>query len=476
MDLLHDRSAIWTVVIALGYPALAIGLVEVQRILRHRSVDGAKVCRLAQTTVLPPLAVYVLLDRVARVPAGGTFPKVVLSVLAITAINTTLVGFNAVMRSGAVSGDWAQRTTGLVMDLARMLVVLVVAAVVASHIWGVDLGSMLTALGVGSVVLGLALQDTLSGLFAGVSLLSSKHFKEGDWIEVGELSGRIVTMNWRTVTIETLDDERLVVIPNSELAGTQFTVLTTGTRTFGENIEVHFAYGTPPAKVMDALEKAVLSVDIVLPEPPHDIDLVGLDDKGVRYEITIHTRTRKQGEEAVTEVLRKLWYICQRESLTLAGAAHRLNGASEPLRPGPVERAEALAATELFPADATGIDRVVRNAHHELYDEGEVLLDVGDAFTRLYVVADGGLAVTVGHGEAERAVQQVEAGGFFITRAFLTGAPSGVRLRADGEVSVIRLDADTVLEFLTDNPTLARRAEEAIDLMEIGLSTMRRRG
>ena len=84
--------------------------------------------------------------------------------------------------------------------------------------------------------------------------------------------------------------------------------------------------------------------------------------------------------------------------------------------------------------------------------------------------------VTVGHGETERVVQQVEAGGFFITRAFLTGAPSGVRLRADGEVSVIRLDADTVLEFLTDNPALARRAEEAIDLMEVGLSTMRRRG
>ena len=53
------------------------------------------------------------------------------------------------------------------------------------------------------------------------------NFKEGDWIESGGVEGQIVHMNWRTVTIETLDDEKLVVIPNSTLASEPFTVLTT---------------------------------------------------------------------------------------------------------------------------------------------------------------------------------------------------------------------------------------------------------
>ncbi len=472
MNGIGDGPVVWTAVVVAGYPALAIALIELQRRLRDRFPAGAKVCHLLQITVLPPLALFLLIDNVADVPADHTLHRLVLSVLAITSINAALAALNALVRSGSMSSEWVQRTTGLVLDLARLLVVLVAAAVVASHIWAVDLGAMLTALGVGSVVLGLALQDTLSGLFAGVSLMSSKHFKEGDWIEVAEYSGRIVQMNWRTVTVETLDDNRLVVIPNSELARTQFTVLTSGNRSFGENIEVHFAYGSPPARVMDALEKAVLAVDLVLPEPPHDIDLIGLDEHGLHYEVTIHTRTRKEGEEAVTEVLRKLWYICQRERLVFAGAAHRLNGHSEPERMPAAEITARLVATGLFPADARALQAVVDDARHELYDDAEVLLPAGDPFTELFLVVEGRLAVVLGRGEHQRVVQQVGPGELFVGRALLTGAPATVGLHADGEVSVIHLGSLAVLAFLNENPTLARPFEARIEMTELGLATI----
>lgn len=469
MSLFSDHAVSWTLGISAGFPVLSIALVELERVLGKRSADAARVCRLLLRTVLPPLGVYLLLDRVGHVSRESNAVKAVLSILAITAINAVLVGVNAVMRAPRATEDGQRRGTGILLDLARLVVVLVASAVVASSIWGVNLGGLLTALGVGSVVLGLALQDTVSGLFAGMSLLSGRHFKEGDWIESGGVEGRIVHMNWRTVTIETLDDEKLVVIPNSTLASQPFTVLTTATRTFGSNLQIRFAYGTPPARAMSAIERAIESVDIVLPEPPYDVDILAADEQGLLFDICVHAPSRSDGEEAVTEVIRKLWYLCQREGLVMAGAANRLSRFNRPIVPSRAEVEQHLAETELFPATATGFDRVAASASFEVYDEAEVLLAVGAPFDRIFLVVDGELEVRVGQGEQSRVVQQVGVGEAFVARAFLSGGPSPVSLVADGETSVVRVGATAVLAFLNENPTLARHLESAIEVTESGL-------
>lgn len=468
MSVFSEPAVAWTVGLAVGFPVASIALVELERVLGKRSADAAKVCRLLQRTVLPPLALFLLLHNILKQPTDNTAVKVVLSVLTITAINAALVAVNAAMRAPR-SADRERRGTGILLDLARLFMVLVASAVVASNIWGVDLGGMLTALGVGSVVLGLALQDTVSGLFAGVSLLSGRHFKEGDWIESGGLEGRIVHMNWRTVTIETLDDEKLVVIPNSTLAGEPFTVLSTSTRTFGSNLEIRFAFGTPPARAMHALERVIESIDVVLPDPAYDIDIVAADTEGLMFDVCVHTSTRAEGEEAVTEVIRKLWYVCQREGLVLAGGANTYSSHTKPPQPTADQLARRLASTDLFPGNAAGFDELVAAAHFEVYDDGEVLLSAADPFDRLIVVVDGRLRVTIGRGKDLPSVQDIDPGSAFVARALLSGGPSPVSLTATGETSVLRLPSSAVLSFLNENPRLARELEQAIDVTELGL-------
>jgi small-conductance mechanosensitive channel len=468
MGVFSDPAVAWTLGLAVAFPVVSIGLVELELVLAKRSADAAKVCRLLQRTVLPPLALYVLLHHILKQPTDRTAVKVVLSVLSITGINAVLVAVNAAMRAPR-SGDRERRGTGILLDLARLFLVLLASAVVASNIWGVDLGGMLTALGVGSVVLGLALQDTVSGLFAGVSLLSGKHFKEGDWIESGGLEGRIVHMNWRTVTIETLDDEKLVVIPNSTLAGEPFTVLTTSSRTFGSNLEIRFAFGTPPARAMHALERVIESIDVVLPDPAYDIDIVAADTEGLMFDVCVHTNTRAEGEEAVTEVIRKLWYVCQREGLVLAGGANTYSSHTKPPQPSNGELERVLASSELFPGNAAGFDTLLSTAQFEVYDDGEVLLAAADPFDRLFMVVDGTVRVTTGRDKGLPSVQDIDSGSAFVARALLSGGPSPVSLTASGETSVLRLSASSVLTFLNQNPRLARELEQAIDVTELGL-------
>ena len=133
MGIFSDHAVVWTIAIAFGFPIASISLVELERRLSRTSVDAAKVCRLLQRTVLPPLGIWMLLDRVAHLSSHDTPMKVVLSFLSITAINAVLVAVNAAMRAPR-DGDQARRGTGILLDLARLLVVLVSSAMVASNI------------------------------------------------------------------------------------------------------------------------------------------------------------------------------------------------------------------------------------------------------------------------------------------------------------------------------------------------------
>lgn len=461
----------WTLAVTIGYPALVIMLLELRRSLLPRFRKAAAICTLIQLTILPTAALFVLATRISGMHPDDLLPRVLQSLLVVAGINAGLAAINAAVHSGMLAADWARRIPALILDLLRLIIVLLAAAFVASSIWGVDLGNMLAALGVGSVVLGLALQDTVSGLFAGISLISGRHFKEGDWIESDGVAGRIVQMDWRSVTVETLDDEHLVVFPNSELAKAQFMVINTDVRPFGQSVRVKFAYSVPPARASAAIERALNAVSLILREPGPGIDIVGLGDDGIEFEVTFHAATRFDGDEGLTHFFRKLWYVCQREGLDFAGAVNRRYRFAPHVVPRE-EIAEAMAGTGIFPRNANGFDALVDAARIQIYDEDEVLLAASEPFARLFVVLEGLLSAQVDGPEGREAVQTVSDGDFFVNRAYLTTSPSGLYLVAIEETTVLVVDTIDVLQFLNANTALARKFEEAIDLTERALRSL----
>ena len=92
----------------------------------------------------------------------------------------------------AAKESWRSRAPKLFQDLIRLLLVVIGAAIVLSVVWRQDLGGLIAALGVGSIVLGLALQETLGNLMSGIALFFERPFSVGDWISVGGKSGQVV--------------------------------------------------------------------------------------------------------------------------------------------------------------------------------------------------------------------------------------------------------------------------------------------
>jgi small conductance mechanosensitive channel len=95
-----------------------------------------------------------------------------------------------------------------------LITTLVVAILAGATAGGLDIKVLLTFGGLASLALGLAFQDLLRNILAGIFLLIERPFRIGDWITAGDLSGSVQTIQLRTTALRTADG-RLAILPNT---------------------------------------------------------------------------------------------------------------------------------------------------------------------------------------------------------------------------------------------------------------------
>lgn len=118
--------------------------------------------------------------------------------------------------------SWTDEARHLLMLIARTVMAILAVLSIADSV-GLSITPLLASLGVGSLAVALALQDTLSNFFAGVYLLIDKPVRVGDFVKIdGETEGHIVRIGWRSTWLK-LPSNNLVVIPNGKLLGAQIT-------------------------------------------------------------------------------------------------------------------------------------------------------------------------------------------------------------------------------------------------------------
>lgn len=161
-----------------------------------------------------------VLETPTRLTLGIRHTLFVLLVLSISWSVARLVGAIVSHLSGPLRGSLASAT--LLVNIAR-LVILTLGVLIILQTFGVSITPALTALGIGGLAIGLALQDTLANFFAGIHILSSRQVRPGDYVQLatGE-EGYIQDVTWRYTTIRQLSNN-LTIVPNSKLAGTTLT-------------------------------------------------------------------------------------------------------------------------------------------------------------------------------------------------------------------------------------------------------------
>lgn len=178
---------------------------------------------------------------------------VVLTAAIILSVTMTIAGI-----IGTVIGTAGERLGGAVTGLAQTSargVVLVIGMLVLLSFLGIQITPILTALGVGGLAVALALQDTLSNLFAGVHLLADKPIRVGDYVKIGDsIEGFVLDVGWRSTRVRLLHNN-IVIVPNRTVAQSTITNYDMPERRLAVVFRIGVAYSTDP----DHLETVLLS-------------------------------------------------------------------------------------------------------------------------------------------------------------------------------------------------------------------------
>lgn len=133
------------------------------------------------------------------------------------------------------------------------LAVLILGVLVILNQLGFSIAPILTALGVGGLAVALALQDTLSNLFAGFYVAVARQVRLGDYIKLdGGQEGYVIDINWRSTSIRSLANN-LIVVPNSKLAQAIVINYHLPEKRMGTGLQVNVALDSDVAQVEQVL-------------------------------------------------------------------------------------------------------------------------------------------------------------------------------------------------------------------------------
>ncbi len=182
-----------------------------------------------------------------------------------------------------------------------------VSALLVSDALGISLAPALTALGVGSLAVALALQDTLSNFFSGLYLLVDKPIRPGDLVRVDPYEGYVESIGWRSTHLRTLANNR-VIIPNGTLSKAIITNYSQPTALVQSNVRIDVGAEADVDRVEDFLtDEARRATDIpgIAAEPAATVSFTpGFSDGLLGFTVFFHAQTFAQ-QYGVQNALRK---------------------------------------------------------------------------------------------------------------------------------------------------------------------------
>lgn len=206
---------------------------------------------------------------------------------------TVLVGAMMMHRVG--------HTGRLLQDLLGAVIFLIAIIAALAYVLELPVKGVLATSGALAIIVGLALQSTLSDVFSGIVLNTTKPYQVDDWVSIDDTEGRVFDIDWRATHLQTAQGD-VAVIPNSVAAKGKIVNLSRPSNIFGVSISVHVSAHARPQTVIEALERAILGCRFLLDKPAPSVALKNATDKGVEYEISGFVMSMDQKRTVLNEL------------------------------------------------------------------------------------------------------------------------------------------------------------------------------
>ncbi len=358
--------------------------------------------------------------------------------------------------------------TPLSIVLYVLLFALIYNNVIKSGLGGIGLLATSTVV---SVIIGLALQDTLGNFFAGLSLHIEQPFHIHDAIQIGNVLGRVESVTWRTTSLRT-NDNSVVIFPNSKLAG--------------ESLEVHSfnalnrriirfpaPYSIPPERVIRLTQQTAVTIANVTSERAPIVRLVEFADSSITYELLYWVKDYMLIHDIDSKIKEHLWYIYNRNQIDIPF----------PVRHVLMEQLESKPAQEeadyermlqsvviLEPLNDSEREALARSLAKHVYAPGELILRRGEPGDSMFIIDRGrvGIQLSAADGKLQQ-VAVLERGNFFGEMALLTGEPRTADVSALEETEILEIRKPAMKQLLEGNAELAEALSHKLAERQLGL-------
>jgi small-conductance mechanosensitive channel len=471
-ELLNHLQGQWAFALALviGFPALLVALGELGFVLARAGHPAASSVRFVRAWVVPFAAIMAFLRWVLLLPGTSIWVRLAATLCWATAIFALMGAVNDLVFESAEPGTWPAKVPRLLRDLLRLVLVAIGLAMVYSFVWGQEIGGAITALGVTSIVVGLALQEPLGNLFSGLVLLMERPFEVGEIIEVGSVSGEVKEVNWRSAHIEGFGGN-IQVVPNSVLNRETILNFSRPRPNRMEMFDVGFSYEDPPYKVHEALMELILQTEGVLKKPKPIVATVSYGEFSVKYRL-IYTTAEKDRWPVRNELVTRVWYLAKRHGFTMPYPV-QVSLQHQEERPFTAEQPEAADLLARFPR-LPKISTEDRDRTRPLtFGAGERLFDEGDDLDGVYFVVSGTVSLQmVKDGQASE-IAMIEAGEFCGETGMHGHQAAEMRAVALEDTAVVLIAPDVVRRLFEASPRLARDTGYTLEVQRKALHSAR---
>ena len=355
----------------------------------------------------------------------------------------------------------------ILCDLMLLVIGAAITVVIVQQQAQVNLVGLITTSAVLTAVIGLAAQETLKDLFAGITLQLDPPFKEGDWIDLGETRGTVSALTLMNTHLIAMDGAQIVL---SNSAVTQATL-----RRFrpsgpvGLRFSLGLDYSLPPSEALALLHRVMQLHPEVLEVPAPAAWVGAYGESAITYEVMVFQQ--QLGDRATFDLrstlLEQIWYALERIGQSVPFPVVELRRRPEAptdtaidfSRAGSEQRAQLLTHNPLLNELSLEERRQLADLTRCLrFAAGEVIVREGDPGDALYQLIEGRVEVLkAGANGTSTHVAQLEPGDVFGEMTLCVDEPRNATVRALEQTVLLEVERRDLLPLIASNPALLER-------------------
>lgn len=432
-----------------------------------------------------------LLFAIIRVPvtltskeaaAGNPFYQIVHIASLIILALALIQGLMLLLVEFLLVGRLKMEIPRILSDVALIAFFIVSVLVILYYETDVDLTGIFTTAGVLSIVIGLALQDTLGNVFAGLALQMERPYKVGDWISFGLFEGVVTDVSWRSTQFRTRTND-LVTVPNSTISKESFINHNAPSPVSGRLIHIGVSYHHPPAEVKRVLLAACKEVAGILDRPQPLCRLHSFDAYSVNYQVKFWLKDWAAALDIDEAYRTVVWYAFRREGIEIPFPI-QVEYQHEYRDEETVEKQAAVAAADrvfqrlravelLAPLSDEELRTLARSTKVHAYYTDETICRQGDEGDSFFLIDEGTVVIIVSKNGRQEEVARLGPPEVFGEMAPLTGERRSATVRAAGPVELLVIGGEAFKSIIVANPDLATSLSQIIARRRVELGEKR---